>query len=287
MSTHKIAIVTDSTCDLPNDLVRKYNIHVIPQSIIWGGEELRDGIDITPTDFYHRLETDPVIPTSSQPTPSQFKALFEEIASSGAEQIACFTLSKNLSGTYQSAVQAADMVDVNVTVMDTVAVSLGLGWQVLAAAEAREAGGSVEEMMGAATKVRSTMRTYLTVDTLEYLHRGGRIGGAAKMVGTALQLKPMLYVDHQGLGRVEPGEKTRTRKKAIQKMVETLFGELDTSKPMKIGIVHCNARKDADELADQVKSDYPNVEILINDVTSVIGVHVGPGALAMLGYYEQ
>lgn len=287
MSTHKIAIVTDSTCDLPKELAQKYNLHIIPQSIIWGDEELRDGIDITPEDFYKRLETDPNIPTSSQPTPGQYKTLFEEIANAGAEHIACYTLSKNLSGTNQSAVQAADMVDVDVTVMDTVAVSLGLGWQVLAAAEAREAGGGVDEMMAAATKVRATMRTYLTVDTLEYLHRGGRIGGAAKMVGTALKLKPMLYVDHQGLGRVEPGEKTRTRKKAIRKMVETLFRELDTSKPMKVGIVHANARKDADKLAEQVTSDYANVEILINDVTSVIGVHVGPGALAMIGYYDQ
>lgn len=286
MSSHRIALATDSTCDIPADLRKKYEIHVVPQTIIWGADELKDGIDITPQSFYKRLGSDPVHPKTSQPTPHEYTEFLKKIkAETGAEEVVCFALSNQLSGTHSSAVQAAAAVDFKVHVVDSLAVSLGLGFQVLEAARAREAGADAAGMVAAGSKLQKQMATYLAVDTLDYLHKGGRIGGAARLVGTALQLKPILTVDH-AVGRIEPGERTRTRRKAIDRMVELYFNAMKSQK-VHLGVLHCNCPEDAETLAKRVEAEHKPIEMFVADVTAVIGVHVGPGTLAMIGYYES
>ncbi len=286
MSTHKIALITDSTSDIPPEIVRQYDIRVVPQILIWGTEELRDNVTITPEDFYKRLPNDPAHPTTSQPVPKDFLEFYEQAKRDGAEEIVAICISNQLSGTLDSARQAATMIDIPVHVVDSLSVSMGLGWQVIAAARAREAGGGVKEMIEAANRVRQTLHIYFSLDTLEYLHRGGRIGGAAKLIGTALQLKPMLTVDTK-TGRVEAAERTRTRKKALQRIYEVFFEKMDTTKPMHITVLHGNAPQEAREFEERIRAEHKPAELLVVTISPVLGVHTGPGAVGIIGYYEQ
>ena len=218
-----IAVVTDSTCDIPPDLIQKHRIVVVPLYVLWGKEELLDGQDIDNPTFYARLVTDPIHPKTSQPTPADFVRAIEE---TGAREVVVITISRELSGSYDSAHQAAEEVDVPVHVVDSYSLSMGLGWQVLAAARERDSGSGVERMIAAAEQVREKLSLLLTVDTLEYLHRGGRIGGAAKLLGSVIQLKPLLGINHT-TGTLEAVEKIRTRAKALQRVVEETFRRLD------------------------------------------------------------
>lgn len=280
-----IALVTDSTSNIPQNLIDQYDIHVQPQYVIWGTEELRDQIDITMRMFYDRLQTDPVHPRTSQPVAGDFVATLNKLREAGAEEAVIICISNQLSGTVDSANQAKDMVDFPVHVVDSLSASMGLGWQVIAAARAREAGGDAAAMIAAADRVREHLAITLTVDTLEYLHRNGRIGGAAKLVGTALNLKPQLYVDHT-VGRVMPGERTRTRKKALEYVYQAFFNEMDTSKPLHIAVVHVAAEEQAQAFVKRIRDEYDPVELLTTEVAPVVGVHVGPGTVGVCGYYE-
>ena len=283
-SRQRIALITDSTSDM-RDVASDNAIYVVPQIIIWGAEELKDGVDITPEQFYRRLQTDDKHPTTSQPSANHFAEVLRQAQSDGAEEALIITLSKELSGTYDSAMQAVGMVDFPVTVVDSRSVSWGCAFQVMAAHRVRQAGGDMQAMVAAADHVRKTAIIYLTLDTLEFLHKGGRIGGAAKLVGTALQLKPMLKVDPQD-GRVEPVEKTRTRSKALQRLYETFTATMDLSCPLHVAVMHGAAPDLAEEFANRVRTELNPVELHVTQVASVIGVHTGPGAIALCGYTE-
>jgi len=285
MSQHKIALVTDSTCDLPPALREHYNIHVVPLSIIWGDETLREGIDIQPEDFYRRLAIDPTYPTTTQPTPKAFVDVYEAAQAQGAEAIVAITISSAMSGTYESARLAASLVDIPVHLVDSKSNSMSLGWQLLAAARMRDAGGSVEAMMDAANATRERMVYMISLDTLDYLHKGGRIGGASKFIGTLLNLKPQIFVNHQ-TGEVEAGRRTRTRKKALAALYQDFFEQLDTTKPIRIAVLHNAARPDAEAIAMRIKNEFSPVELIISIVSPVLGVHTGPRAIALCGYTE-
>lgn len=278
-----VALITDSGCDLPDDVLAQYDIGLVPLYIIWGREELRDRFDVMPTDFYKRLATDPVHPTTSQPHPGDFKQAIEAAVRKGADEVVVITISSGMSSTYNSALRAAVMVDVPVHVVDARANSLTQGFEVLAAARAREAGGAVDDMIAAADRVRQNAATLLHVDTLEYLHRGGRIGRAAKWVGTILNLKPQLYVDHE-TGRIEPGTRSRSRSQSLNKLYDKFFSILDTSKPLHIGIVHGDCINDAQEMAERIQREFSPVELFIGMTSPMMGVHTGPGAMALCGY---
>lgn len=280
-----IAVITDSGCDLPDEVLARHAIELVPLYIIWGQEELRDRVDIMPSAFYQRLVEDPVQPTTSQPHPADFARAIDGQAQRGADEVVIFTISSGMSSTYSSALQAAQMVDLPVHVVDTRANSLTQGFQVLAAVRARDAGGGVAEMLAAAEHVRQNAVTLLHVDTLEYLHRGGRIGLAVKWVGTILNLKPQLYVDHE-TGRIEPGSRTRSRPQALRSLYANFFSQLDTSKPLHVGIVHSERRADAEAWAQQIEREYRPAELLISMTSPVMGVHTGPGAMALCGYAE-
>ncbi len=275
-----IAIVTDSTCDIPVHLLEQYRLTVVPLYVIWGEEELRDGVDIDQETFYDRLPRDPIHPKTSQPTPGDFVRAIEGL---DAREVLVITLTKALSGTHESACQARDAVDVSVHVVDSYSLSMGLGWQVLAAARARETGADMAGMIAAAEEVRRRLSLLLTVDTLEYLHRGGRIGGAAKLVGSLVQLKPLLEIDHIS-GTLQAVEKIRTRKRAMARLVEETFRRVDPQKPAKVAVIDGAAPEDADMLRRQVEERCQTVEVITSPITPVLGVHGGPGVVGIGAY---
>jgi DegV family protein with EDD domain len=286
MSGHSIAVITDSTCDIPSSYLEQYQIYVAPQYVIWGTESYRDMVDMSPEEFYTRLTQDSVHPTSSQPVVKDFLHCLEQAGEAGAQEAVIITISNQLSGTVKSAQQAVDLVEMPVHVVDSFSVSMGLGWQVLAAARVREAGGSVQDMIDAAARVRQTVQVIFSVDTLDYLHRGGRIGGAARLVGMALQLKPQLYVDHS-TGRVEPGERTRTRRKALERVFQVFCGQMDLQKSVRVAVVHCAAEQEALAMRERIEQEMHPDELVVTHVTPVIGTHAGPGAIGLIGYYED
>jgi DegV family protein with EDD domain len=286
MPDHKIALITDSTCDLPRTLLRQYDIAVVPLSVIWGNEQLRDGVDIQPEAFYERLVRDPVYPTTSQPTPQDFLNVYESAERQGAEEIVVVTISSAMSGTYESAKLAAPIINIPVHVVDSRSNSMSLGWQVLAAARTREAGGDVAAMIAAANAARKTMAYIITLDTLEYLHKGGRIGGASAFIGTLLNFKPQITVNHE-TGKVEAGHRARTRQKALQALYDDFFAQLDTRKPMRIAVLHNAALPEAEAMAARVQAEFAPRELIISIVSPVLGVHTGPRAVALVGYTEE
>jgi len=283
--THKIALLTDSTCDIPQEILDKYDIQVVPLTIIWGGEQFKDGVDLTPEDFYKRLEEDSTLPTTSQPTPHQMVQAYDEAKRKGAEEILIVTISSAMSGTHQSAEAAAKMVNIPVKVLDSKANSMSLGWQVLAAARARENGGDLQVMIDAADKARSTMVYIITLDTLEYLHKGGRIGGASHFIGNLLKLKPQISVDHQS-GEVAGGRRSRTRKKALNDLFVDFFEQVDPEKTLRIAVLHNAALQEAQALVEKIEAEIDPKEIIVSIVSPVLGVHTGPRAVAICGYSE-
>ena len=282
---HKIALLTDSTCDIPQEFLDKYDIKVVPLTIIWGGEQFQDGVNLTAKDFYKRLETDPSLPTTSQPTPLQMLQAYETAKDNGAEEVLIITISSAMSGTYESAKAAAEMADFPVKVLDSKANSMSLGWQVLAAARAREAGGDLQAMVNAADEARGSMVYIITLDTLEYLHKGGRIGGASHFIGNLLNLKPQISVDHNS-GEVAGGRRSRTRKKALNDLFVDFFDQVDREKPLRIAVLHNAALEEAQTLVEKIKTEIDPEEIIISIVSPVLGVHTGPRALAICGYTE-
>ena len=283
--THKIALLTDSTCDIPQKFLDEYGIKVVPLTIVWDGEQFKDGVDLTAVDFYRRLEEDPIIPTTSQPTPQQMVQAYDEAKRNGADEILIITISSAMSGTQESAKAAAELVDIPVKVLDSKANSMSLGWQVLAAARARENGGDLQAMINAADKARSTMVFVISLDTLEYLHKGGRIGGASHFIGNLLNLKPQISVDHIS-GEVAGGRRSRTRKKALNDLFVDFFDQVDREKPLRIAVLHNAALDEAEVLAEKIKSELDPAEIIISIVSPILGVHTGPRAVAICGYSE-
>jgi DegV family protein with EDD domain len=275
----RIAIITDSTSDLSPEHREQYGITVVPLYVVWGSEELRDGVDIDKEGFYSRLPKDPIHPKTSQPSPADF---VQAIQATGAQQVLILTIASALSGTLNSAQQAANQVSAEVHAVDSFSTSMGLGWQVLAAARAREEGADIEGMIAAAQRVRENLSVLFAVDTLEYLHRGGRIGGAAKLLGTALQLKPLLAVDPI-TGRIDAVERTRTRKKALRRIVEASVEGLNGSqRGLRMSVLHAVAEEDARAIYDELKAQYRPEEITMNELTPILGTHAGPGIVGLV-----
>ena len=286
MNTYRTALITDSTCDVPDDLIEKYEITVVPSLVVWGNEVLRDRVDIQPEEFYRRLETDLLFPTTSHPTPQDFSSVYANATQRGAEEIVVITVSSAMSGTIEAARQAMETTDAPVHIVDSKGPTMTVGWQVLAAARAREAGGDAQAMIAAADRARETMVQFVCLDTLEYLHKGGRIGSATKFIGTMLRIKPLVYINHQ-TGLVEPGKRIRTRTRSLEALYEEFFNDLDTHKTMRVAVLHGGALKDAEAIADRIRREFAPAELLINVTGPVLGVHTGPRAVALVGYTED
>ncbi len=283
--SHRIALVTDSTCDIPAAWREQYEIGVVPLSIVFGDQVYRDGIELTAEQFYARLPVDPHHPSTSQPGPDAFAAAYRQAAGRGAEEILVFTISSLMSGTIESASRAAQDAPIPVRAVDSRNNSMGLGWQVIAAARAREAGGGMEAMLAAAEQARVGMVYYVTLDTIEYLSRGGRIADAARLMETVLRIKPLIYVRPE-TGTVAPSIPARSRKGAIDGLFKEFFRHIDTRRPLHLTVLHNNAPEEAEALCERVVQEYAPQEIFTTITSPVLGAHTGPRAIALCGYAE-
>lgn len=276
----KIAVVTDSTSWMPRDLLTKYNITVAPQVLIWGEQTLNDGIDIQPDEFYSRIKTAKVMPTTSQVAIPTMEKIFREQVDKGMEVIGIFVSSK-LSGTLQSAVQASEMMGTagkKVHLVDSLSTAMAMGFQVLATARAIADGADVADAIAVAEKARDHSGVYFAVDTLEFLHRGGRIGGAQRLLGTALNMKPVLALQD---GRVEAVERIRTKSKAVDRVLELVVEKAKGKSPIRLATLHANAPQEARDLLERASKELNPVEALLTEVSPVVGNHAGPGTVGL------
>jgi len=269
-----IRIVTDSTCDLPQHIIAQYGIHVVPLYINTGRQGYLDGVDITREEFYSRLPDFPEHPTTAVPSIGRFTAAYNTLADEGATEVLSIHISSALSGVMDMARLAADSSEtVHVTVIDSHQLSLGTGFLVLTAAEMAAAGKSVSEIMEALRSQIQRTHVFAALDTLEFLKRSGRMNKYVATFASILQIKPILTM-FDG----KPGtEKVRTRERAVKRLLEMLesFGKLE-----KIAIVHTHATLDRLlEFQKIAASHLPKVDILTQDITPVIGAHIGPGAI--------
>ena len=274
----KIAIITDSTAYIPKDKVAQFNITVAPQVLIWGEKTYLDDVDIKPTEFYERLKKASVMPTTSQVTIAAFKQLFSDLLEQDY-QVLAILVSNKLSGTIDSAIQAREMLPGKpIEIFDSYTVAMALGFQVLAVAQAAAQGASMADCLNIAEQAKKNTGIVIAVDTLEFLHRGGRIGGAARLVGTALNLKPILEVKG---GRIEPVERIRTRKKSLLRVVEIVGERIAGRKPVHLATLHANAYEDAKFLLEEANRKFNVDESIFSEVSPVVGTHAGPGTVGL------
>jgi DegV family protein with EDD domain len=281
----KFAIVTDSTAFLPTELIQKHNITVTPQVLIWGEETFRDGVDIQPDDFYSRLKTAKVMPSTSQVSPADMQSAFQRLVDQGFDVLGIFISSK-LSGTLQSAIQGRDMLGSaggRVTLVDSQSTAMALGFQVLSAARAMDSGASLKECAALAEKAHERTGVFFAVDTLEFLHRGGRIGGAQRFIGSALNLKPILALKE---GKVEGVERIRTKNKAHDRLVELVVEQVKGKSNIRLATLHANAVEDAKKLLDRASSELSPVEALLTELSPVVGTHAGPGTVGLAFMFD-
>lgn len=276
----RTAIVTDSTCNLPPELARERRIHVAPLYVVWGDQSLRDGIDIQEPEFYARLRASSDIPKTSQVTPQDFATLFERVrAEEEADELVCPVISSELSGTYASAILARGMVDFPVHVVDTRQVSWALGHAALAAADARDRGATPEEIAAATQAAAARQHLVFTIDSLEYLRRGGRIGSGKLLFGSALNIKPVLTLSD---GAIEALENVRTRKRALQQVVKSAAKLLDGHPVARLSVLHADAEEEGREVLEEARAQFKPTETRIAYATTVLGVHAGPGAVGLV-----
>lgn len=269
-----LAIVTDSTSDISKDLAAKHKIHVVPQHVIWGKENLLDGIEIDADTFYERLTRESIPPQTAAPAPGDFTRAYQASREAvNADEVLCLTLSKKLSVTYTSAVQGAEHVPFKVTVLDTGTASLGLGILVLLAAKLRDKGASSTEIVAELQRHLPNIRVYFVVATLEYLHRGGRIGRAKHLVGSALNIKPILHLSG---GEIRPKESVRTHNKALSRLLDIAFEECANRKMSAIGVMHGQAPDEARYLMERLQQHFEPENLYLSHICAAIGVHTGP-----------
>ncbi|MCG9969552.1 DegV family protein [Pelotomaculum terephthalicicum JT] len=276
---NKVHIATDSTADLPPELINEYGITVVPLKVIFSGcEPLLDGVEIDTVEFYRRLAENREMPATSQPTPAEFAAAYGKLSAKGGKIISIH-LSSKLSGTCQSARMAKEMVSgVDIEVIDSKLASMGLGLVVLEAAAAARAGKSKEEILDVINKLIPKIQVFFIVDSLDYLVRGGRIGKAQAFLGTILNIKPLLYLKE---GIVNPHEKVRGKTRAIDRLVE-IVEETAGNQKIKCSLVHGNDPAGVEQLRQKLAAKLNCDEPVVTGLGAVIGTHVGPGVLGIV-----
>ena len=275
MTDSKVAIVTDSTADLPSQLIKARGINIVPLTLNFEGRLLLDGVDIRPSEFYRKLPNATTHPTTSQPAPGRFAETYAELLNDHSEVVSIH-ISEKLSGTYASAIQGAEMTDPKrVLVIDSQLVSMSLGLLSLAAADVAARGADAKAVAEKVTAMRDNVQTYFSVATLEFLRRGGRIGRASALLGSVLQVKPVLCIRD---GLVTPLERVRTFDRALNRIVE-LAREVDRGKGLCVIVGHADAEADAERVARELD---PIAEtLMIQPLGPVVGAHAGPGVVGV------
>ena len=278
----KIHVVTDSGSDLSLEVKERLGIHVVPLTVQFGSEIFKDGEEMSTSEFYTRLKNEIEMPSTCQPSSADFVAMYEKIAQPG-DTIISVHMSSKMSGTYQSAVLASTMLDSSVTVkvVDSKAASMGLGLVAVTAAQGVQAGKELDEILSDVQLTIDHLQVYFVVDTLEFLKKNGRIGMASALVGTMLSIKPILtLVD----GEVAPFEKIRGKAKALKRVRELVveFQEKFPEKKIRAAMSHATTSEKATQIAEALSRILPlEGEVLIGEIGPTIGVHTGPGVIAL------
>ena len=276
----KIALVTDSACDLPSDLVSLHQIHVVPNILIIEGESIEDNKDFSRREFYIKLPEMETFPTTSTASVGTYQTLYERLIDGGYDRIISIHVSQVLSGIFNAAYTAAKPLGGKVTVIDSQQVSLGLGFQLLEAADAISKGVPPEAIVELLGQVRQRIRLVAMLDTLEYIRRSGRVSWAKARIGALLNLKPFVEVVD---GNVNSLGEVRTRKKGKAR----LFEMMQSPKPLhRFCILHTNAEDDARKLLDDLAPELDSEPLVVN-VTTAIGAHVGPNGLGFVALYQD
>lgn len=276
----KVAIVTDSSAYLPEETLNQYQITVIPLSIIWDDQIYRDGVDILPGEFYQRLSTSKTMPTTSQVTTAGMQCAFQNLLDQDYDVLGMFISSK-FSGTVQSAFQAREELSNaadRIAIVDSLSTTMALGWPVLTAARAAQAGENLVHCQKVAENARDHSGVLFVVETLEFLRRGGRIGGAQTLLGNLLNVKPVLQMQD---GRIEPMEKIRTKRKAMRRVVELVSERIAGQTPIRLAVTHANSEADASLLLETAQARLHPIETMSCPLSPVIGTHAGPGTVAL------
>ena len=282
--SEKIVVVTDSSAYIPEEALGGLSIPVIPLWVMWGDENFRDGVDIDPPAFYRRLQESELFPTTSQPAAGEFEDFFRE-AGAGADAIVGVFITSKLSGTVANALAAqARLSELTIRVVDSLSVSMGLGFIALAAARAAAAGKPLDAVVAAAEEMRDGMHLIFTVDTLEYLHRGGRIGGAKWLMGTALKIKPLLHFED---GTIEPLAQVRTKRKAIAQMLDVVEERLGGKQMAQAAVIDADSPAEGDAIAEQVRERFGVSPVYRTPLSPAIGTHGGPGTVGIVFYAER
>ncbi|NJL93527.1 MAG: DegV family protein [Anaerolineae bacterium] len=274
-----VAILTDSTCDLPTDLCQQHGILTVPQLIIWGRDTLRDGIDITTDAFYKRLATAEELPSTARPTPHDIASAYRQAREqSTTGEVLFITATSKASGTFASAQEALELVDFPVRILDSQMISMGLGFLVLRAVDLRDQGMTPSEIEALTRSHIPQLSVFFTVATLDFLHRGGRIGRARHLMGRALQIKPILQLQE---GQVGALESVRTRARALKRLVELAEERLLGSAVVHLAVMHGDAPQEAQALAEDLRQRLAPARMLHTTISPSIGVHAGPGVVGL------
>lgn len=277
----KIALLADSACDLPRDIIEKLAINILPLKIIYPEREYSDRVDIEPDDVYNRMPGE--IPTTSMPCLEEIKTLIEDIKSQGFTHVLAVALSSGLSGTYGAMkLVAQDINDMVVKTFDSRTLSMGTGWMVLDAARNIANGLSFDKVMENIVHLQPKVKVYYVVETLEYLRKGGRIGQVSAMLGEFLHFKPIISVNPEG--KYFTFCKVRGRRKSIDRLME-IVENIPRDKTINLAVMHGGARKEAERMMERL-SKLPNIkELVFSDISPALGVHTGPGLLGV-SFYE-
>ncbi len=270
----RIGVVTDSTADIPEALAEQHGIQVIPAVVVIEGQSVEDGKDISREEFYRRMPQMRTPPTTATPSPARFQAAYEKLLSAGAQHVLSIHLASGLSGIISTAQMAAQAFGERITVVDSQSLSMGLGFQVLAAAEAAAQGSPVSAILQHLEAVRKRIRLYAMLDTLEHIHRSGRVSWVTARLGALLRVKLFVEVAE---GRVLNRGQTRTRSKGIARLKALIcdLGPLE-----RLALLHSNAEEDARRVLEELALPLPHAPLVV-DITPVIGTHVGPNGLGI------
>lgn len=276
----KTAVVTDSTAYIPDDICKQLNITVVPLSVIWGEETYLDGVSIKPAEFYTRLQNSKVMPSTSQAAPADMHKAFSSLLEQGYDVMGIF-ISEKLSGTLDSARQArAEFASAQdkIALFDSETIAMALGFQAMALARAAAAGASLKDCQKLAEQVRPNTGVYFVVETLEFLHRGGRIGGAQRFLGSALNVKPILTIKD---GKVDSAASVRTAPKAYERVIELVAEKCAGQSKIRLATVQANAEENAKAVLDKASKKLNAVESILAAVSPAIGTHMGPGTVGL------
>lgn len=279
----RVAVITDSTSYIPEATRQELDIHMIPLSVVFASESFREEIDISTEDFYQKVKQSEQLPKTSQPAIGEITDKLKQLAPE-YDQAIFITLSSGISGTYQSVVSAgAAMDDLEVVAFDSEISCLAQGFYVLEAARLSKQGQDIQAIVARLEQMKKSLRAYFMVDDLNNLHRGGRLNGAQAILGSMLQVKPILHFENT---KIVPFEKIRTKKKAVKRMLDLFDEDAATGVAIEASVIHANRKEEAESLQQQLIEQYPHANIVISYVGPVIGTHLGEGAIGLTWYQK-